>query len=106
LRQLHSQFKDADILGSLIDPRQATNAGTLLAISYEELEPLLQRALAREATHDPTAAVFGHQVAGVAKAAHLLGRNYTLVATNPPFLGRAKQNETLMRFTAEKHFDA
>src|SRR5690606_41982249 len=91
LEALHAQFRDADTLGSLINPRQASEVDKLTGVDFEELEPLLHEALAKETSHDPAAAVFGRQAAGVAHAATLLARQYTLVVTNPPFLGRGKQ---------------
>jgi len=93
LEALHAQFKDADTLGSLINPKQATEGDTLLSVDYEELEPLLHLALQRETAEDPTAAIFGHQAQAITKAATYLSHQYTLVTTNPPFLGRGKQSD-------------
>jgi hypothetical protein len=97
LTRLHGLFSEAGDLGSLIDPQRETD-GDLLAARFEEAAPLLGRALEREAADDPAAAVFGAAAAGAARAAGLLARRYTLVVTNPPFLGRGKQHEALRRF--------
>ena len=88
LERLHEVFKDADTLGSLIDPKKTVADDGLMAVEWDEIEPLLTKALHRETTTDPAASVFGNSAKAVAKAAALLANTYTLVATNPPFLGR------------------
>ena len=72
LERLHDVFKDADTLGSLIDPKRTVADDGLMAVGWDEIQPLLTQALTAETTDDPAAAVFGAQVAGVAKAADLL----------------------------------
>ena len=52
---------------------------------------------------DPVSAVFGSAVAGAARAARLLARRYTLVATNVPYLAVRKQGEVLRRY-CERRF--
>jgi hypothetical protein len=94
LDRLYDLFQDAPELGSLIDPRSAAGDG-LWAVDPEELLAKLDRALQRETASDPAAAVFGAAAAGTAKAAQLLAGHYWLVATNPPYLARRKQGETL-----------
>lgn len=101
LEHLHAQFKDADTLGSLINPRQSTEEDTLLSVDYEQLEPLLHQALQRETPDDPTAAIFGHQAQAITKAATLLSHQYTLVTTNPPFLFLGRGVEVLSSFAAD-----
>ena len=105
LRRLHAMFRDAPDLGSLIDPsrvaegRAFARTGTteMDVAPIEEVEELLERALDRDrgSTEDPASAVFGEAARGVARAASLLRRRYTLVATNVPYLARGKQGETL-----------
>jgi hypothetical protein len=71
-------------------------------INWDELAPLVEKALRAEAA-DPATVVLGTFVAGVARAALLLSRNYSLVATNVPYLGRGKQSEVLKNYT-DGHF--
>ncbi len=106
LRRLHSLFRDAPDLGSLIDPsrvaegRAFARTGTteIDVAPIEEVEALLEKALGRERDgDDPASAVFGQAARGIARAASLLRRRYTLVATNVPYLARGKQGETLKR---------
>ncbi len=95
MRRLHGLFKDAPVLGSLIDPRAGGHAA--FEASFAELQPILEKALAKEGSDDAE-----HEMAvtarGVAMAAEILGRRFTLVATNVPYLGLTKQNEQLKNY--------
>ena len=104
LARLHVLFRDADVLGSLIDPKSATgltNPGSpqlsLEDVDWEEVAPLFSAAASAE-IRDPAVAVLGANAAGVARAAEMLSRSYTLVVTNVPYLVRSKQSETLQNF--------
>ncbi|EPY5329388.1 N-6 DNA methylase [Klebsiella pneumoniae] len=91
-------FKDAPVLGSLIDVNTAYYEGKA------EGKPAPWQVLleARTATDDEakTAQVTAQ---GLAMAAKLLSQNYNLVATNVPYLARGKQRETLKDF-CENYF--
>ncbi|MCI0541634.1 MAG: BREX-1 system adenine-specific DNA-methyltransferase PglX [Verrucomicrobiales bacterium] len=91
MERLYQLFQKAPVLGSLINPRALD--GDLLLAEFHQLQPLLEQALQREKSDD------AHELAvtaqGVAKAAEILARQFTLVATNVPYLGRAKQDEIL-----------
>jgi len=109
LVRLHILFRDADTFGSLIDPKRSTEITdptglqrSLADVDWDDLAPLLAPATARE-SHDPATAVLGADVAGIARAADYLSRSYTLVATNPPFLGRGNQTELLRNHLASLH---
>ena len=105
LERLHALFADAPVLGSLIEPRRAIPSG-LFAPRWEDVERAIERALRRERASDPGLAIFGHAAEGAARAAALLGRTYTLVATNVPYLKRGSQDETLKAFCERHHPDA
>ena len=92
MARLYALFKDAPVLGSLINPR--AGGGDLLEAEFHELQPLLEKALAQE-TKDDTAHEMAVTARGLAKAAEILAGQFTLVATNVPYLGRAKQDEVL-----------
>jgi hypothetical protein len=95
LTALHQQFRNAPELGSLIDPRRATEEGHLFSVDYDRVAPLLEQLLTRE--EDPEVQVAGWAAAGIARAASLLARTYTLVATNVPYLTNFRQSSTLRR---------
>jgi hypothetical protein len=105
LSRLHVLFKDADTLGSLIDPRHAAefSAGsgpqaTLDDVDWDTVAPLC-RELAKQESTDPARHVLGAGAESTAVAAELLAARYTLVVTNVPYLTRSKQGETLTRFS-------
>ena len=101
--RLYRLFKDAPVLGSLINPRGVE--GDLLEAAFHELRPLLEQALAQE-TKDDTAHEMAVTAQGVAKAAEILTGQFTLVATNVPYLGRGKQDEVLMAYCERAHPEA
>jgi hypothetical protein len=100
MARLYRLFKDAPVLGSLINPRTAES--DLLEAAFHELQPLLEEALAQETKDDTT-----HEMAvtarGLAKAAEILADQFTLVATNVPYLGRNKQDEILADYCDRVH---
>jgi hypothetical protein len=103
MMRLYRLFKDAPVLGSLLNPR--CSEGDLLIATFRELEPLLAKALAQEAK-DETAHEIAVTAAGLTKAAEILGGHFTLVATNVPYLGFGKQDEPLQEFCSNHHPDA
>lgn len=104
LEQLHTLFKDAPTLGSLIDPRQIK--GSLLAAEFGQVVALLEKALAGDPAQDPATAVLSAAATGAAAAAVLLAGQYTLIATNVPYLASSKQTEILSNFSQIYHPDA
>ena len=85
MERLYRLFQKAAVLGSLINPR--AGEGDLLVAAFHELQPLLEKALAQE-TKDDTAHEMAVTARGLAKAAEILAGQFTLVATNVPYLGR------------------
>lgn len=101
LARLHVMFTNADTLGSLVDPRQVLRSSmskdrpsAFDDVEWEEVNTLLERALAKEPT-DPAAAVLEVDALGMTHAAELLARQYTLVVTNVPYLTRVHQGGVL-----------
>lgn len=112
LERLHRLFKHADTLGSLIDPGETSDHSSREAgrrafddVDWREIAPILAVATAREA-HDPATTVLDVSAAGAARAADLLARHYTLVATNVPYLVRSKQSQTLQDFADRNYPNA
>jgi hypothetical protein len=100
--KLYDLFRQAQHLGSLIDPRR--EGGNLFVAGFAELQPLLEKALAKEKVQqDADAAAVGVAAQGITKAADLMSRTYTLVATNVPYFGRGKQSDVLQSFTSEQY---
>lgn len=94
---LYDEFRQAPVLGSLLNP-SASIAASLVDMS--ELQPALQQSLQGEDGTEYEAAVAAQ---GLASAAALLGKQYTLVITNVPYLARGKQGDALREF-CENHY--
>lgn len=103
---MYQTFKDAPVLGSLINPRRS-DAAKIAA--WDELQQQLGEALeqdqtlAEENAPDRNRLEAGIVAQGLVKAAELLAGQYTWVITNVPYLARGKQNDTLKEF-CETHY--
>ena len=106
LERLHGMFVNAPDLGSLVDLTNVPVRERMFTPDFERVAPLLEDALAKETTDDPVATVFGSAALGITRAAELLARQYTLVATNVPFLARGKQGDVLRDFIELRHGEA
>ena len=103
--KMYDLFKDAPVLGSLINPRK--QAGNLIEAEFHEIQPLLSKALAKEEVKkDENLAQMGLVAKGNAKAAEILAGRFTLVATNVPYLKRGKQSEELQEYCERVHTEA
>jgi hypothetical protein len=102
MERLYDLFRRAPTLGSLIDPR--TVAEDLFALGFDTLRGTLERALRKAETQaDPDRTAVGVAAQGIALAASLMTREFTLVATNVPYLARGKQAEELRDYIADVH---
>ena len=91
MKMLYEHFQLAPELGSLLDP--TTIKADAFTVSFEELQPVLKKALENEA--DSEQLERGVMAAGIAKAGQLLGNKYTLLITNVPYLASGKQDDLL-----------
>ncbi|MEQ1762345.1 MAG: SAM-dependent DNA methyltransferase [Pyrinomonadaceae bacterium] len=103
MKRLYELFRSAPILGSLINPKSPGRM--LLEADFIDLQPLFEKALAKEAD-DAGAHELVVIASGVAKAAEILAGQFTLVATNVPYLVKAKQIQELRVFCETYAFDA
>src|ERR1035437_3548664 len=103
MERLYRLFQKVAVLGSLINPRAGT--GDLLVAAFHELQPSLEKALAQE-TKDDTAHEMAVTARGLAKAAEILAEQFTLVATNVPYVGFKKQDPVLAEYTQRYADDA
>lgn len=101
---MHDTFRDAPVLGSLLNPAKADAAKL---VKWEELSTTLKQALENEQQGEQGEAQ--HEAAvvaqGLAKAATLLADQYQWVITNVPYLARGKQSDRLRDF-CERHYPA
>ena len=103
LGELYTTFQKAPTLGSLINPMRSGRP--LLIAQFAEVWPLLQRALSAERPNDESREL-AIAAKGVLSATKLLSEQFTLVATNVPYLGRGKQSEELKEYCDEFYSDA
>jgi hypothetical protein len=100
--RLYDLFARAPWLGSLIEPRGA--GGDLIEHGFADLEPMLAKVLAQADSAELSEMAVAAQ--GLAKAAEILASQFTLVATNVPYLGRGKQDEVLRDYCERRHPEA
>lgn len=101
---MYQTFQDAPVLGSLINPRRSDAAKIA---KWDDLQQLLGDALAKDQsnTYDSDSSEQTNQLEagivaqGLAKAAELLGSQYTWVVTNVPYLGRGNQDDLLKDYS-------
>jgi hypothetical protein len=98
LKQLYELFRQAPILGSLIDPTRV--GGDLFVANFDKIRSLLSFALASEQSEDTELAVIAQ---GIARAASILAERYTIVVTNVPYLGRGDQVTQLAEYCERFH---
>ena len=123
MERLYRLFDKAPVLGSLINP--SADKGDLLMAAFHELQPLLEKAVGLtsptrkrgvSSTDDPRLRVglvdwddTAHEMAvtarGLTKAAEILAGQFTLVATNVPYLGQKKFGELLKHFFEDAYED-
>jgi hypothetical protein len=98
LNWMHEVFRDAPVLGSLINP--ATSDAAKVA-DWEELSTALNEALQKEQNEERVEA--GVVAQGLAKAATLLAGRYQWIITNVPYLGRGNQDEVMQDFCERRY---
>lgn len=109
LSRLHGLFGQADVLGSLIQPREVDTEDSLfgsdgsIGVAWDAVQESVALAF-REERVDQT--VFGNAAHDIVNSAELLSRRYTLVATNPPYLKRASMDAELQAYLDRHHVDA
>lgn len=97
---MHDHFRDAPVLGSLLNPAK-TDAAKV--VHWEELAGALDQALHQEQSEAQQEVAVVAQ--GLAKAAILLAGRYHLVITNVPYLARGKHDQQLREY-CEKYYSA
>lgn len=101
-QRIYELFDRAPWIGSLIEPR--SSSGDLVEHGFADLEPILARVIARGGGAELAEMAVAAQ--GAAKATEILSNQFTLVATNVPYLGRHKQDDVLRKHCEDHFFDA
>ncbi|MFN9659798.1 MAG: Eco57I restriction-modification methylase domain-containing protein [Cyanobacteriota bacterium] len=103
MERLYRLFQKASVLGSLVNPRAA--GGDVLVAAFQELKPLLEQLLTRE-IQDDSAYEMSVTARGLTKAAEILAGQFTLVATNVPYLARGEQHLAISEYCESAHPNA
>jgi len=101
---MHDTFKDAPVLGSLLNPAKSDAAKL---VKWDELSATLNQALETEKSKQDESQQEAAVVAqGLAKAATLLSGQYQWVITNVPYLARGKQSDQLRNYCGRHYPEA
>ncbi|MBE1426121.1 hypothetical protein H4684_002782 [Desulfomicrobium macestii] len=101
LEELYKQFKDAPVLGSLINPEASLGKGSLFELKWEEVGPLLSKALKEEKNIERSElAVVAN---GLSNAASYLTGKFSLVFTNVPYLKGGYHSDILKSFCESRY---
>jgi hypothetical protein len=95
LETLFNIFQNAPVLGSLMNPREAFEAGSMFEKDWELINNLMERTLEKKKSEYDGLSIVAQ---GMEKAFTLLNEQYHLVLTNVPYLLRGKQNSKLQNF--------
>ncbi len=105
LGEFHDTFKNAPVLGSLIDPESSSTLKTVRnSKNTLNISALLDAALSGEKNDERVET--GVVAQGVVKAASILSSKYHLVVTNVPYLSRGKQATVLKEFCEKTYSEA
>ncbi|RZB36554.1 MAG: hypothetical protein SRB2_02050 [Desulfobacteraceae bacterium Eth-SRB2] len=104
LEELYKQFKDAPVLGSLINPEIGLSKGSLFELKWEEVGPLLTKALSGE--RDDERNEMGVVAQGIVKASAILASKYDFLATNVPYKKTGEMIEKVDSFLTLKYPNA
>lgn len=105
LGEFHEKFKNAPVLGSLIDPESSNTLKTVRnSKNTLNISALLDAALSGEKNDELVET--GVVAQGVVKAASILSSRYHLVVTNVPYLSRGKQAPVLKNFCENTYPEA
>jgi Eco57I restriction-modification methylase len=88
------------VLAIPLDPKRV--GGQLFTIEFEKVRPLLEQALRNEQEHEETVEL-AVAAQGLLQATRLLADDFTLVATNVPYLEQRKQTPALREYCARNH---
>jgi len=91
---MYDVFRDAPILGSLLNPAK-TDAAKI--VSWDELSEAISKGLGKQ-NGDEERREAGTVAYGLARAATLLSRKYHWVITNVPYLSTGRMGRTLRSF--------
>ena len=103
MERLYELFAQAPELGSLINVTELK--GDLLTADFSELKPLLEQVFLRK-NEDVEVTERAVAAKGMALTAELLSKEYILLITNVPYLGRGQQSDFFKKFADVNYANA
>jgi hypothetical protein len=103
LATLHDMFMQAPILGSLLDPKADKRGALFEQAQAQALEGAFDSLVDKLRNAEPERVEGAIAARGMADAAAILNRRFTLQVTNVPFLAKGKQVSLLSNYI-EKNF--
>jgi hypothetical protein len=94
---MYDEFKNAPVLGSLLNPATSMAARV---VKWDKLEPRLEEALLSDTESYREVAVVAH---GLARMSQLLAKAFHCIFTNVPYLALRKENKSLAEFTTNQY---
>ncbi len=104
LDQMYDLFKNAPVLGSLINPGRISDQSSWSKEKYELAVDRIQQLLSRERDNLDRFEM-GVVAHGIARASTLLDDKYHFVATNVPYLALGKFDEFLKEYCIKHYYD-
>jgi hypothetical protein len=96
MEAIWDQFEKAPAIGSLINPKIGLSKGNLLGLKWEDVVPLLKKALLIEKDYETRE--MGVVAQGLTLAAKLLEGKYHLLLTNVPYLAINRYDNNLRKY--------
>lgn len=100
---LHDLFSQAPLLGSLIDPSSGQYENLFNAADFKQLEGVFDALVQKLKNAEPERAEGAIAARGMADAAHILNRKYSLQITNVPFLSRVRHGAELANYLSRAY---
>jgi hypothetical protein len=95
---IYEVFRDAPLLGSLLNPAK-TDAAKL--VNWDDLSQIIEQSHTKDSIDEQQEAAAVAN--GLAKASTLLSKQYDLVVTNVPYLSAGKQDASLREFCKRRY---
>ena len=102
LGELYEQFKEAPLIGSLINPGKSLSKDSIMRLSWEQTELPLSKLLSEHNNEDVSE--MGVVALGLSKALSILSNSYHLVCTNVPYLGAGDQIPELREYIETNYY--
>lgn len=103
LENLYNSFKDAPLLGSLLNPESVLQEGTIFENDWVRIRQLINKRYESNNYDRAELVIAAH---GIERAIYILSQRYDIVVTNVPYLKGGNQSERLKAFCEKYYADS